>query len=118
MIHLKLAELDQSRADEVQRELERQWDLLRTDKNHRARVAQLGINLSELDAVETYPIVAEPKGGNRADIATAIIIGIAVKIGSDIGQKALKALWQKVIRPQIAKQFGKLDESAAPDAGQ
>jgi len=103
-----IASVDAGDPDQVRTELNRQWRLARTDFNTRQILAAMEIDLEALDAIDANPLSAEPGGrGNRADVGTMILIGIAVKVGSDLGSKALQTLWEKVIKGEIEKRFGK-----------
>lgn len=103
----ELAQVEGASVEDVQRELDRQWRLAREDDSTREILREQGFDLAALDAVGDNPLEAERKGGNRADLATMIVVGIAVKIGSDIGSKAVTALWEKVVWPHLQKRFGK-----------
>lgn len=103
-----IACLDVGDPDQVRAELNRQWRLARSDLNTRQILASMDIDLEAVDAIDANPLTAERGGrSNRADVGTMILIGIAVKVGSDLGSKALQALWEKVIKGEIEKRFGK-----------
>ncbi|HET7411799.1 MAG TPA: hypothetical protein VFJ18_03975 [Pararhizobium sp.] len=101
----RLAQVKGAGAQDVQRVLDRQWHLIREDDATREVLRNRGIDVTALDSVGENPLKAESEGGNRADMATMIIVGIAVELGTEAGSKAVMALWEKVILPNLKKRF-------------
>ena len=114
-MHESLTRIANADESAVTRELEKQWRLVRNDDETRETLQELGIDVRSLDEFAQFPFAVEPAGkGNRADVATAILIGIGVQVGSELAHRALRALWEKVIRVEIEKRFGTLDKPDAP----
>lgn len=110
--------------ERVAEELARQWELIRSDPATREALRRQGIDLSPVDDLATCPFDAKPpqatpgferESGNRADMATAILIGIGVKLGSDIGAAALRELWRRVLKRHIEEMFGPVGEPPRRD---
>lgn len=110
-MNLKFATIDLAKADEVNAELAHQWNLLRTDNATREIAGEMGIDLALVDQFEELPLTAEPAyEGNRADVVTTILIGVAVGLAKDALKEGVKVIWTKLIKPEIEKRFGKSKE--------
>lgn len=102
---IDLKEIPEATKKEVDHELQRLWQLALEDTQTRMLLSQEGVNVESIDEIGENPFTTETKGGNRVDIPTAIMVGIAVKVGSDIGSKAILAVWEMLIKPQLEKRF-------------
>lgn len=104
---LEFATIESTKADDVNAELAHQWNLLRTDCATREIAGELGIDLAMIDQFEDLPLAAEPAHeGNRADVVTTILIGVAVSLTKDALKDCVEAVWVKLIKPEIEKRFG------------
>ncbi len=104
-------------AEDVNSELQRQWALLLTDEDTQELARQRGVDVDEILALsDDLPLVAEPEHeGNRSDVLTAILVKVAVSVGSKVVMTALEHAWKKMIEPQLKRRFGSGEEP--PDAG-
>ncbi|WP_108880722.1 hypothetical protein [Anderseniella sp. Alg231-50] len=111
---IDLATLEHAKADNVNAELAHLWSLLRNDEITREIARKEGIDLRSIDEIGDLPFAATPlQDGNRADVVTTILVGLAISFGTDALTAAAKAAWAHILKPEIEKRFGKSKDSCA-----
>jgi hypothetical protein len=105
------AVVENAPAESVQEQLSEIWRNLQKDQATREFARKRGVDLEELDALRENPFEARSLSeGNRAGIAEAVIVGVAVKITTDAAYAAVKTLWSKVVKPALERRFGDVDD--------
>ena len=86
-------------------EIAEQLRLLREDKAFRDDVAQMDVDLDEIDALLKHPKIYEvvPPANHFGGVAEGILIKIAVNVGTTASIALATLIWQKVIKPSISK---------------
>ncbi|WP_299919551.1 hypothetical protein [uncultured Roseobacter sp.] len=98
-----VGKLDTGKVEDVEKIIQFHWNSLIEDPATQAVARERGVDidvLSELGAQAPF-VVELKKSGNRSDVVTAILIGVAVGVGKDIVKTAIYAAWDKVIKPNL-----------------
>lgn len=98
-----VGKIDSAAADDVDAIISRHWRSLIEDPKSQAIARDMGIDVDALQEIgPDSPFEVEPEqSGNRGDVLTAILIGIAVGVGKDVGKAAIYAAWEKIIKPNL-----------------
>ncbi len=79
-----------------------QWNALRQDETLRGYARSIGIDLNLVDRLDENPFLAESEGDN-VGVAEAVLIGVAVNVGTAVSMKALTLIWDKILVPALDK---------------
>ena len=98
-----VGKLDAGKVADVEKIIQFHWKSLIEDPATQAVARERGVDINALSGLGAQtPFVVEPeKSGNRSDVATAILIGVAVGVGKDIVKAAIYAAWEQVIKPNL-----------------
>ncbi|MEE4188390.1 MAG: hypothetical protein V2I76_08080 [Roseobacter sp.] len=97
-------------------EISEQLRLLRHDEAFRRDAQEVGISLEELDALpEDFDLFeVEKPANNLGGIGEAILIKIAVNVGTAATIALSTLIWQKVIKPAISKRGRTIEDKTDP----
>ena len=91
----------------VDQELDDLWQKLRDDKEARAFAEARGVDVTQLDSLNSNPFAsAAAREEDGTGVAEAIAIGIVVTVGSELIMAALKQTWVSVIKPTLVRKYG------------
>ncbi|MEX0369696.1 MAG: hypothetical protein AB3N09_03640 [Tateyamaria sp.] len=98
-----VGKIDSAKADDVEAIISRHWKSLIEDPKSQAVARDMGVDIDALQEVGTSsPFEVKPEAsGNRGDVLTAILIGVAVGVGKDVTKAAIYAAWEKIIKPNL-----------------
>lgn len=98
-----LGKLDSGKREDAEKIIQFHWKSLIEDPATQAVARERGVDVDTLvEFAAQPPFVVEPeKSGNRSDVATAILIGVAVGVGKDVVKAAIYAAWDKMIKPNL-----------------
>lgn len=112
-----IGKLDSGKVEDVEKIIQFHWKSLIEDPATQAVARERGVDigaLSEVGAQSPF-VVEQKKSGNRSDVVTAILVGVAVGVGKDVVKTAIYAAWNKVIKPNLpGVKDPSLDDAADP----